>query len=75
MAAEKIVSGRCGQLEGNRVALHRHRQAEREYDLTGRLELKYGRLNGWAAPKEVEKRLAKEQEQTMLLHEEVGEEE
>ncbi|NLA11841.1 MAG: ATP-dependent chaperone ClpB [Firmicutes bacterium] len=51
-------------------------RAEREYDLNRAAELKYGRLNELERQlKEEEKLLASKQEQTMLLPEEVGEEE
>ncbi|NMD42143.1 MAG: AAA domain-containing protein, partial [Firmicutes bacterium] len=51
-------------------------RAEREYDLNRVAELKYGRLNALKQRlKEEEELLASKQEQTMLLPEEVGEEE
>ncbi len=51
-------------------------RAEREYDLNRAAELKYGRLNELERRlKEEEELLAGKQKQTMLLHEEVGEEE
>ncbi len=51
-------------------------RAEREYDLNRAAELKYGRLNDLERRlKAEEELLAGKQKQTMLLHEEVGEEE
>ncbi len=51
-------------------------RAEREYDLNRAAELKYGRLNELERRlKAEEELLAGKQKQTMLLHEEVGEEE
>ena len=51
-------------------------RAEREYDLNRAAELKYGRLNELERRlKDEEELLAGKQKQTMLLHEEVGEEE
>lgn len=51
-------------------------RAEREYDLNRAAELKYGRLNELKQRlKKEEEMLAGKQKQTMLLHEEVGEEE
>lgn len=51
-------------------------RAEREYDLNRAAELKYGRLNELERRlKEEEDLLAGKQKQTMMLHEEVGEEE